>query len=384
MLTDWFIQHPRAASTFWTLVFCVVIAIGLTTVFDGFIGNLIVSICIGASILGGSFVSQALLGQHMNPALLQAITMPLGLLVGLVLGGWTLVGNPAFFFNGVGRSGVGLGVLFGCIGTLGFLGMHIMADMRRELDLRRLQGAEQARQLVKAQLNVLQAQMEPHFLFNTLSNVISLIEVDAPRARTLLEQLTQLLRASLRRSRRDIVTVADELEVVTAYLRIQQLRMGQRLQFQIDCPDELLGTPLPPLMLQPLVENAVRHGIEPAEQGGNVRVQISLLDDGSLQLSVADDGIGVQAGSSVRDADDNRTTNRQLTSDGAPTERAATDGASSEGASKEAASRESGTSLPNMRDRLHTLYGNAGSVRLFANSPCGTVAELRLPAVRTD
>ncbi len=360
-------------------MFCIVIALGLTTVFDGFVGNLIVSICIGASILGGSFVSQALLGQHMNPALLQAITMPVGLLVGLVLGGWTLVGNPTFFFSSVGRSGVGLGVLFGCIGTLGFLGMHIMADMRRELDLRRLQGAEQARQLVKAQLNVLQAQMEPHFLFNTLSNVISLIEVDAPRARTLLEQLTQLLRASLRRSRRNVVTVADELEVLTAYLRIQQLRMGQRLQFQIDCPDDLLGTPLPPLMLQPLVENAVRHGIEPAEQGGTVRVQISLLDDGSLQLSVTDNGIGVQAGSSGRNADDNRATRSQINSDGPRP-----DGAESDAASAEAAPREGGTSLPNMRDRLHTLYGTAGSVRLFANTPCGTVAELRLPAVRQD
>ena len=359
MLTDWFIHHPRAASAFWTLVFCVLIAFGLTSVFDGFIANLVVSICIGASILGGSFVSQALLGQHMNPALLQVITMPLGLLIGLLLGGWTLLGDPAYFFSGIGRSGVGLGVLFGCIGTLGFLGMHVMADMRRELELRRLQGAEQARQLVKAQLNVLQAQMEPHFLFNTLSNVISLIEVDAPRARTLLEQLTQLLRASLRRSRRNVVTVADELEVVTAYLRIQQLRMGPRLQFEIDCADDLLGMPLPPLMLQPLVENAVRHGIEPAEQGGTVRVQIGLVDDGSLQLSVTDNGVGVQVVRTHGNGD-------------------------ALAAARDEQQAEGGTSLPNMRDRLHALYGNAGSVRMFANTPSGTVAELRLPAARAD
>ena len=384
MLTDWFIQHPRAASTFWTLVFCVVIAIGLTTVFDGFIGNLIVSICIGASILGGSFVSQALLGQHMNPALLQAITMPVGLLVGLVLGGWTLAGNPTYFFSSVGRSGVGLGVLFGCIGTLGFLGMHIMADMRRELDLRRLQGAEQARQLVKAQLNVLQAQMEPHFLFNTLSNVISLIEVDPARARTLLEQLTQLLRASLRRSRRSVVTVADELEVVTAYLRIQQLRMAQRLQFQIDCPDELLGTPLPPLMLQPLVENAVRHGIEPAERGGNVRVQISRLDDDSLQLSVTDNGVGVQAAGNGHSGSESAVADSQLTTERTHADATAPDGVRAACGQSNAAPPDGGTSLPNMRDRLHTLYGSAASVRLYANTPCGTVAELRLPAVRLD
>ncbi len=340
MLTDWFIRHPLFGSALATLAFCVLIAIALATVYDGFMQNLVISCCIGMSIFASSFTVQALLGDRVPASLLQLLAVPAGLTAGLGLGGLYLAGDLLFFFSGAGRDGIGIGVLFGVLGALGFAAMQGLASMRRELDLRRLQGAEQARQLATAQLRVLQAQMEPHFLFNTLSNVISLIDVDPPRARLLLEQLTQLLRASLRRTRQAQATVGDELDVVDAYLRIQQIRMGPRLQFAIDCPTELRGQALPPLMLQPLVENAVRHGIEPAERGGCVNVRLR-ADDGTLLLRVADTGLGVQATPPRADG---------------------------------------GTSLPNLRDRLRALYGELGSLRLYANEPAGTIAEIRLPS----
>ena len=340
MLTDWFARHPVLGSGLATLAFCLFIALALATVYEGFVQNLVISFCIGLSIFLSSITVQALLGNRVPSKVLQLLAVPAGLALGLGLSGVYLSGDPRFFFSGPGRGGVGLGVLFGVLGALGFAAMHGLADLRRELELRRLQGAEQARQLATAQLSVLQAQMEPHFLFNTLSNVIGLIDVDPPRARALLEQLTQLLRASLRRTRQAQATVGDELDVVDAYLRIQQIRMGPRLQYAIDCPPDLRGRALPPLMLQPLVENAVRHGIEPAERGG--RVDVRLREDGAtLLLHVADTGLGVQPAAPRADG---------------------------------------GTSLPNLRDRLRALYGDLGSLRLFANEPDGTIAEIRLPS----
>ncbi|MFL6695883.1 MAG: sensor histidine kinase [Vitreoscilla sp.] len=150
----------------------------------------------------------------------------------------------------------------------------------------------------EAQLRLLQGQMEPHFLFNTLANVISLIDADAPRAKYMLEALTDYLRASLGGLRRDDSTLDGELDLARRYLQLMQTRMGDRLRFEIDVDDGLRRASLMPLVLQPLIENAVKHGLEPQVDGGTVRVKASRIAvDGqdSLQICIEDDGPGLAA-----------------------------------------------------------------------------------------
>ena len=148
----------------------------------------------------------------------------------------------------------------------------------------------------EAQLRLLQGQMEPHFLFNTLANVISLIDADAPRAKHMLEALTDYLRASLGGLRHDDSTLAIELDLARRYLELMRTRMGERLRFEIVSDEALQQAALMPLMLQPLIENAVKHGLEPQVDGGTVRVKASRLAvDGrdSLQVCIEDDGAGL-------------------------------------------------------------------------------------------
>ncbi|MCK9686640.1 sensor histidine kinase [Scleromatobacter humisilvae] len=150
----------------------------------------------------------------------------------------------------------------------------------------------------EAQLRLLQGQMEPHFLFNTLANVISLIDADAPRAKHTLEALTDYLRASLGGLRRDDSTLAGELDLARRYLQLMQTRMGERLRFEIEADDALGRAALMPLVLQPLIENAVKHGLEPQVDGGTVRVKATrvMLDgEDCLQVCIEDDGAGLAA-----------------------------------------------------------------------------------------
>ena len=124
------------------------------------------------------------------------------------------------------------------------------------------------KQIVETQLQLLQAQIEPHFLFNSLSNVISLIENDPSRAKLMLESLTRYLRASLSRSHKQDGTLEDELDLIENYLKIIQIRMGERLTYTINIPESLLPHPFPIMLLQPLVENAIHHGLDPMSQIG--------------------------------------------------------------------------------------------------------------------
>ena len=150
----------------------------------------------------------------------------------------------------------------------------------------------------EAQLRLLQGQMEPHFLFNTLANVISLVDADPPRARHMLEALTDYLRASLGGLRHDDSTLAVELDLARRYLELMRTRMGERLRFEIVADDALGACRLMPLVLQPLIENAVKHGLEPQVDGGTVRVKatrVTLAGRDVLQVCVEDDGAGPAA-----------------------------------------------------------------------------------------
>ena len=205
----------------------------------------------------------------------------------------------------------------------------------------------------EAQLRLLQGQMEPHFLFNTLANVISLIDADAPRAKHMLEALTDYLRASLRGLRHDDSTLAGELDLARRYLQLMQTRMGDRLRFELETDEALGRAVLMPLVLQPLIENAVKHGLEPQVDGGTVRVRaarVAIDGQDSLQVCIEDDGPGLEVAA--------RRPRRTVA--GGP------DG--------------NGVALANLRERLQARFGGSARLTLAGlESGTGTRACIVVP-----
>ncbi len=197
------------------------------------------------------------------------------------------------------------------------------------------------RRATEARLKLLQGQIEPHFLFNTLANVVSLMENDTPRARLMLESFVDYLRSSLGSLRVAEHTLGDELTLVEAYLRILQIRMDTRLACHIDVPDALRALPLPALTLQPLVENAIQHGLEPKIEGGTVTVA-ARLEGGRLVLTVTDDGLGLSASPTLR-------------------------------------RHGSGTALANIRERLSEAHGSDADLTITPGTHGGVCATLSLP-----
>jgi LytS/YehU family sensor histidine kinase len=204
--------------------------------------------------------------------------------------------------------------------------------LREEL-LERVLGEQR---LTQANLKLLQAQIEPHFLFNTLSNILHLIEEQPADARRMLENLTAYLRASLQRTRAGPTTLGEELELVRAYLEIQAVRLGDRLRWEIQAAPEVRHLELPPLLLQPLVENAVRHGLEPKPGGGAISVR-ARREGGQLLLDVIDTGLGMSETSPP------------------------------------------GVGLSNVRSRVGQVSAGRGELTLRPNRPAGLCASISLP-----
>jgi sensor histidine kinase YesM len=175
----------------------------------------------------------------------------------------------------------------------------VIAQRRRmlaELAFERERNAriEAERLMTASRLKLLQAQIEPHFLFNTLAGVSSLIELDPQAARKMVDQLCVFLRAALDSTRRPTATLKRELDVIAAYLSVLKVRMGARLHYSIDAAPELLEIEVPSMILQPLVENAIEHGIDPRLEGGEVRIRGERIDS-RLRLTVMDNGEGFKA-----------------------------------------------------------------------------------------
>jgi signal transduction histidine kinase len=194
------------------------------------------------------------------------------------------------------------------------------------------------RQLAEAQLKMMQAQVEPHFLFNTLASVDYLIETDPARASTMQKNLIQYLRAALPQMREGSTTLGKELALVRSYLEILKVRMEDRLQFAITVPQGLMSAQFPPMILQSLVENAVKHALEPKPEGGSITVTADIAN-GSLRVTVADTGLGFGA----------------------------------------AGKPGTGVGLANVRERLAALYSGRARFTIEANSPSGTIATIEVP-----
>lgn len=209
----------------------------------------------------------------------------------------------------------------------------------RRLQRQTLRAQQQA---TEAKLKLLQTQLEPHMLFNTLANLRVLIASDPARAQQMLDHLIDYLRATLGASRAATHALSAEFERLADYLELMAVRMGPRLRYTLDLPPELADHPVPTLLLQPLVENSIRHGLEPKVEGGSI--QVSARRDGdSLLLEVADTGVGLQAGAEgLRNAG-------------------------------------TGFGVAQVRERLGTVYHDGGTIDFVANGPSGTRAIIRLP-----
>ena len=210
-----------------------------------------------------------------------------------------------------------------------------------------------AQEVTQAQLMLLQSQLEPHMLFNTLAHLRALIGQDTARALTMLDHLDDYLRTTLQASRQPLHPLADEFSRLDDYLSLMAIRMGPRLVFDLDLPPALAHAPVPSFILQPLVENAIRHGLEPMVAGGRIEVQAS-TEGATLLLTVRDNGCGISElalADSVKALPHQPASNKPFESWG----------------------------LSHVRQRLHTLYGERASMRISSVSTGGTCVVLNLP-----
>ncbi|HKU87209.1 MAG TPA: histidine kinase [Casimicrobiaceae bacterium] len=209
---------------------------------------------------------------------------------------------------------------------------------RRLATLRREEAARDGlvTRMVEARLSMLEAQVEPHFIFNTLANIRGLARAEPARARRMAERFATYLRGSLQQMRGPAATLGQEVDLACAYLDVQQVRMGRRLSWVVDVPATLRTHPYPPMMLISLVENAIKHGLNPAIDGGMIRISARAGERG-LTMSVADTGGGLTR------------------------------------------AKGSGVGLSNIRARLTAMHGGAARLTLAANVPHGMVATIEVP-----
>ena len=187
--------------------------------------------------------------------------------------------------GGRGAIAVGFALAISLLGTLSFFSIFRLNGLR-------LAQAQAQQQAAEARLTLLQSQLEPHMLFNTLAHLRVLIKLRPDEAQRMLDRLIDYLRATLLASRATEHSLADEFARLADYLALMHVRMGERLRVALDLPPELAGIAIPPLLLQPLVENAIKHGLEPHVDGGELRVTASRAGD-RLVLAVADSGAGL-------------------------------------------------------------------------------------------
>ena len=302
---------------------------------------LVYSLCIGLTIW-------ALIdfGRHLFPSarntgwphgLSGAVLTTLGIIGGYLLG--TLAADQWFgwsTWNGQGWAQLRLSVLItalaGVAGTYYFHSRGKSAWLEARMQEAQRQGAE-------ARLKLLETQLEPHMLFNTLANLRVLIATDPARAQHMLDRMIAYLRATLAASRASLHPLQAEFDRLQDYLELMSVRMGDRLGYELDLPAGLAGQPVPALLLQPLVENSIRHGLEPQVAGGRVTVRASRAG-GRVVLEVADTGAGL--GESL-------------------------------------ALTGQGFGLTQVKERLATAYGAAGALELLSAPGGGTVARITLP-----
>ncbi len=332
----------------YTSVFNTIIAVFLTGAEfgDGFGNNFIFSQCIGLSICG-CILALLYLKKTDKLALQLAIVLAglilgatLGILVGSMVSGVNLsvFGKERTFFFRIFLNAL----LFGSIISYFFISREQISDSKARMQEERIRRLTIEKKAAQTSLRLLQAQIEPHFLFNTLSNILSLLETDSRKAGRMLADLTRYLRSSLSDARVETATISEEMERIRSYINIYKVRMGDRLRSEIDVSESAASISFPPMLIQPLVENAIKHGLEPKVEGGEIHIKVDIVE-GVLRVEVSDTGVG-------------------------PGEKGGEGGG--------------GVGLSNIRERLHALYGDKGRLILEENQPSGLKAIIEAPPGR--
>jgi sensor histidine kinase YesM len=326
-----------------TALFNTIIALFLTILEygAGFAVNFIFSQCIGLSIctsilMGHLFLKNPTAPQHFIMIL---ITLTLGTVLGSFLGAFILGLSLSGVFQGKPVSLLqllGIGILFGSVITYFFFSQERIAQAKAEIQEERIKRLDSEKSTLETHLKMLQAQIEPHFLFNSLSTVLTLMDIDRKKAGKMLTDLIQFLRISLSKTRAETTTIGHEMEMARAYLDIYQIRMGDRLKYRIQLEEDLKKMPIPPMLVQPLVENAIKHGLEPAVAGGRITIEAH-KDEDRTRITVRDTGNGLDE-----------------TGNG-------------------------GFGLTNIRERLYSLYGERGTLILVENRSGGVTATIEIP-----
>lgn len=307
------------------------IAFAITTFgSDSLTQNMVYSQLIGLSIWALIDVGRHLLHPLGHLDLKQAALLTLiGSVVGYFLGsamGDLAMGHPLLMgWQKAPKSMAGfllMSLVAGCVLVYFFMSREVLMQAQSERELAQ-------RQATEAQLKLLQSQLDPHMLFNTLANLRALIPQEPDRAVQMLDQLSDFLRATLSASRAQEHSLQAEFDRLRDYLCLMQIRLGARLRFQLDLPPELSQIKVPSLILQSLVENAVLHGLEPKVGGGQVWVSARKSED-QLILEVADDGLGFDPVS-------------------------------------ESSAQSSGFGLTQVRERLQSRYGSRDTINMIAN-----------------
>jgi len=326
-----------------TILFNTVIALFIT--YLGFGAGFLINFILSQSI--GLCICSAVMAVHLfmrNPspavhAIVVLGTMIIGAAAGAFLGS-LIAGIPlTVILRGRGTllfQMLLMGVLFGTAITYFFFSRERISQTEALLREEQIKRLTLEKKTLETSLKLLQAQIEPHFLFNSLSNILSLLDSDPARGRDMLVDLTRYLRASLARTRNDITTLGQEMDLVRAYLDIYKIRMGERLLYAVDIPDTLRGRPFPPMLIQPLVENAIKHGLEPKITGGEIGIRAEEIR-GGLRLTVSDTGMGLNGDT------------------------------------------EPGVGLTNVRERLEALYDGKGHLFLEENRPSGLKVTIEIP-----
>ncbi len=320
---------------------------------DSFSVNWVLSVIIGNCINGVFHLIKWVFWREASPSriglfLSCLVAGPTGYFLGISIG-MAIYGIPfTGFLGAIGHSDRLLVIMSSLISlTAGFFfwNRSKLAEALAQTEREKARASAIEKRAMQAQLQLLQAQIEPHMLFNTLANLQGLIALDAPRAQYMLEQLITYLRASLNSSRTGTTTLKHEFDLMRAYLELLAIRMGKRLTYTLDLPAELQAHEIAPMLLQPLVENAIKHGLEPKMEGGHIHVTAA-LHNGALCLSVIDTGLGLPFNYiDTRPAQDGH--------------------------------QHIGNA--NVRERLLALYGRGASLILSGNQPEGVLAHLTIP-----
>lgn len=324
-----------------------VIALVLTAFGEhDFASNLVYAQCIGLSIwslidFGRLWLIRDPIKQWRRLFWIVPLSVSLSFVLGTLAAGAVLNDASFSYWADQPRKALGLLIvsLFAGVGsTYYFLSREQLERVHDDMANASAQTEAAQRQATESRLKLLQTQLEPHMLFNTLANLRALIGTDPQRAQQMLDHMIAYLRATLSASRTPMHTLQAEFDRLRDYLELMAVRMGPRLSYTLDLPADLAQHPVPTLLLQPLVENAIKHGLEPKVEGGSITVR-ARHEAGWITLEVLDTGVGPAHGSATGD----------------------------------------GFGLAQVRERLATTYGNQDAIELVASHTGGTRASITFP-----